>query len=227
MVLKELFEALMTPSIQRGKKLPHQYDINKLAKQRDNTVGASSGWYSQGKPGEDPHEYNVSTWLPTDLTFDAKYHWVKAIYPIMGDNPHLPVYYNIKFERDKNNFIKTNYTMENLLGLSALRLEQLRALAAKTFNDEKFYDVAVTPEMIAKLIREIIIDYRFKKTPAYNVDPELEQALKLIVEVLNKNSAFSIDMHAGNIMVRNTGYGLQLVITDPIGDDGRSIRGPK
>ena len=226
MLIKELVEALVKPAIQRS-QLDHEYDREWDANKRDDTIGTGSGWYSHGNPGEDPHEYKVKTWLPTDLKYDAKYHWIKAIHPIMGDNPYLPVYYNIKFERDTLGWVKTNYTMENLVELHTLRIDQLRAIAAKAFNDENFYDVAVSPQMIAKKIREMIIDQKRGASSTQDIDPGLAEAIKLIVEVLKKNPAFHDDLHAGNLMARNSPYGLQLVITDPMGDEGRSIRGRK
>jgi hypothetical protein len=49
----------------------------------------------------------------------------------------------------------------------------------------------------------------YKKT----VDPELKKAMKLL-EPLFRN--FGTDMHFGNVMVRKTGQGSQLVFMDPI-----------
>ena len=61
------------------------------------------------------------------------------------------------------------------------------------------------------------------------IDPEFKQASKLIIAVANKmESDFSIDclidLHAGNIMMRRTKFGAQLVLSDPLynGDEGIS-----
>ncbi len=226
MKIKDLLEALTTPTIQRDKRLSHEYDLDQMVYDREFGPVLRGGWYSKGEPGQDPHEYEVSTWLPTNLRYDAKYHWIKAIYPYMGDNIHLPVYYNIRFERDKNSLIRTKYTMERLVKLDSLNSKQLQSLAATTFNDDSFYEIDVTPDKISQMIRHLMVDMKHRQTPRYSVDAELNQAIELIVDLLEKNKIFVPDLGNENIMVRNTGNGLQLVITDPISDNGISIREP-
>lgn len=224
MLIKDLLEALISPKIERPPKLPTEYDVTALAQKRDRSSDPNAGWYSLGTPGKDPHEYNVSTWLPTNLRHDGKYHWIKMIKPYMGDNPYLPVYYNIRFERDKNGFIRTIYGMEKLTSLFRLSGEEKSTLAAKTFNNDSFYDDPdLTPNRIANILKDMANDLR--KGTDLKIDDDLKQALNLINYLNAKH--FKLDIHGKNIMARNTSRGYQLVITDPIQDEGLSIMGPK
>lgn len=231
MKISEIIEALVKPSVERAPKLPYDFDLDDLADQRDNSnpiVDRSAGWYSKGSEAEDPHEYKVKSWLPTDLKYDSKYHWIKAIKPYMGDNPYLPVYYDVKFIRDKNNMVRTEYTMEKLTHLDNLDQKRLQALAAKNFNYDNFWEQKVTVNTIVRCVRELLNQIRSGETTLrFDIDDDFKQALKLIAKLIDQKEEFGEDLHGGNIMARNTSRGLQLVITDPISDDSASIIGRK
>lgn len=227
MLIKELIEALVKPSIERPPKDPNldfddsSWDIDTVKRKNLNPPGGvGSGMYSYGEPGQDPHEYNVKNWFPTDLAVDGKYHWIKAILPIMSDNPYLPKYYNIKYLRDRYGQVKMNYNIERLSELNTLSTEQLQSIAVKAFNDESLYDVKVTPDMISDRIEDIYDG----KLPIDNIDINLKNTIELIKPIIDQDSVFHLDIHPGNIMARMTNIGPQLVIADPIGDGGASIK---
>ncbi len=222
MLIKDLLEALISPEIKKLPRLPQPYDLPALVKIRDTGVNKDKGWYSKGEAGDDPHEYKLTNWLPTRLKHDAKYHWIKSIRPYMGDNPYIPVYYNIHYEKDKDGKTRMKYNMEKLVSLFRLSQDERRALAAKTFNSDEFYNMPdIGANQFAKILSSVVQDIQLGKPPRYEIDSDLEQALVLINNLLKR--FFADDIHGANIMVRNTSMGYHLVITDPVQDAGLSI----
>ena len=123
MKIKEIIEALVKPDYTVDNPIPDEYNLRDLETLRLDRTDA--GWYSYGSETNDPHEYNVQTHLPSRLDVDAKYIWIKEITPLMGDNPFVPVYYNIKLKPDKNGISRVSYTMEKLYSVEQLLSMQI------------------------------------------------------------------------------------------------------
>jgi hypothetical protein len=222
MLIKDLLEALISPEIKKLPRLPQEYDLPSLKKLRDTGSNRETGRYSKGDEGNDPHEYKLANWLPTRLKHDAKYHWIKSIRPYMGDNPYIPIYYNIHYEKDKDGKTRMKYNMEKLVSLFRLSQDERQALAAKTFNNDEFYNMPdIGPKQFANILSDVVYDIHLGRSPRYEIDSDLKQALVLINNLLERG--FTDDLHGANIMVRNTSMGYHLVITDPVQDDGDSI----
>lgn len=247
MKIRELLEGLVEPLDVIDRPLDTDYDLKALKQARDDYAKQQSqknepigGWYSGGRPGKDPHEYEVETWLPSRVNVDAKLHWIKAIKPYMGDNPYMPVYYSVRLKPDRSGRPRVESTMERLISMRELGSIEgaIPALAAKTFGNDDYYqreDMRV--EDFMRMLNNTYHDYErvlsgstssssnVREDYLDSVDPELLEAFAIISK-LDRDYNFDVDMHDENVMVRNTSRGYQLVITDPLSDEGRSIIHP-
>lgn len=120
-----LSEAILEPEVTIDDPLSEPYDKYAMKRKRDAAGLNQTGWYSKGSPGDDPHEYKVTTWLPTDLTLDAKHAWYKTIKPYIGENPYLPNYYRLNLKPDSEGEAVAERTMETLYDIDSLIALQL------------------------------------------------------------------------------------------------------
>lgn len=107
-----------------------------------------------------------------------------------------------------------SFKMERLIPLNTLDTDQLRALYYKTFGRQLsslFKEQMQIVHKIATHIQIIVHTGEISET----TDPLLLRAITIINSV-KVRSAGMFDLHAGNMMVRVTVGGPQLVITDPI-----------
>lgn len=294
MKIKEIInEALVQPTQTVDEPLSHEYDLDDLYRQRqkrdistddprllhlydkDEGKDNATGWYSYGKEADNPHEYNVRTHQPSKIHLDAKYIWVKSIMPLMGDNPYVPVYYNINLEPDKKGINRISYTMEKLYGIQQLKnmyfLSMYDAISSPEEATEAKNEIntRISKMLISMMSRVMGIEeakyFKNKEidlirgiknlswdeaSRVFHLEPNqiwekfvlsLESAVGKrnlnydaeMIEVLNIvndlriSEGLTVDIHPGNVMLRNTNVGLVPVITDPLSDDGRSIIGKK
>jgi hypothetical protein len=131
------------------------------------------------------------------------------------DNPYFPKIYNVKkykLNTDRSTKVINKYklviTMERLRHVTLADtklLERLFGLSFKKFQDDR---------TAGKFLRSMFYDQGWRQELIKNTkDVKLKQALKL-VEPLFRH--YQGDMHLGNIMLRGTGSGAQLVIIDPV-----------
>lgn len=240
MRIHEITEGLVQPERTTSTPLNQPYDLGQLTRDSNKRVG--QGWYSYGTPNERPEEYNVATRMPSRVHLDAKYLWISTIEPYMGDNPYLPVYYNIKQHPDSLGRVRLEYQMKRYYDLRDIQLRYLELSDDFDSNDKRL--VKQLTLMVRQALDDPEINFYTDNPGRVFVDfvrtcenmargsepitgnPEFVQAIKLIKNLLDTHPKLDNDMHTGNIMLDITPYGLVPVFTDPISDGGKSIISP-
>lgn len=100
------------------------------------------------------------------------------------------------------------FKMEELEPLDTISADQLTAMYNRTFGSEP---IAISAHVIADSVERLLRG----RPPIKGTDPLLIKAVDLIKKVQARTKA-NIDLHIGNMMVRRTSVGPQLVITDPL-----------
>lgn len=125
------------------------------------------------------------------------------------DNIHFPKVYEDSKVTDKTGTERHKYTMERLVELSALSDEEIESIGTT-----HFHRMVYSPESIAEKIDEACQNNYGRKT--FIKLESLRDACEIVQEIAEA-SRFRLDLHEGNVMARRTPYGLQLVISDPLG----------
>jgi len=203
------------------------YNIEKMG-QRQKIDTTNGGAYARGTPDPlDTHMYRKKIRMPSNLKNDAYYQYIKACSPFMKSNPYFPRVYEVVFKRYSNGLVKPAYNMEKLMTISEANseIENLVEIIAEKIYTEKALAYHRLGELLLWNISSDIEKGIESSINMYEIfsDEKLIQAIQLIQEVYNSNSAFSTDVHAGNIMIRLGPTGIQLVLTDPLQDNGSSI----
>ena len=177
---------------------------------------------------QDPHLYRKKIKMPSNLKNDAYYQYIIAASPYMQSNPVFPRVYDIIYKKYPNGQIKPDYRMEKLLPLrtDVFNGIELGKYLAKKYLTSDEVDKLNDIDTVVADIRDCLSPYFFKYHGHMNEvikDKHLRDALILIKNVIASNSNFELDLHSGNIMLRQSSTGPQLVITDPIQDHGKSI----
>ena len=131
------------------------------------------------------------------------------------DNPFFPRIHKAKLVY--NNRTDTYELVAVMEKLVSLRNEKIRDVAEHLFNQ---MDIKVEDAVVHERDKE---DFRWlfdwfkdpenrKKIVQHSKNPQFKQAMKLLEPYIQK---YGQDLHGGNIMVRLTGHGPQLVIIDP------------
>lgn len=194
--------------------------------------GDGGGAYALGTedPG-DPHMYRKKIRMPSNLVDDAYFQYIRACSPYMKSNPYFPRVYEVVFKKYANGYVKPSYHMEKLLSLKDAREQLGEFQLANTIAEQIYHEDALQRRRdagleAADIIRDIS-DSMFQNNTieAHKLfkDKKLIEAIWLILKVLNSNEHFSEDLHNGNFMVRIGSTGPQLVFTDPLQDNGKSI----
>ena len=139
----------------------------------------------------------------------------------MDWNPYLPKIYSIKFFKSKDDLIAFTLEMERLYSIYDLSVEEIAFIGDKIFDDFSArlerQEVHGVNGWLDSLIR--YIEYSTQgRGHAYGIkiiDSRFRHAMS-IVSKLRRSNKGAIDIHHGNVMVRRTRYGPQLVITDPV-----------
>jgi hypothetical protein len=217
----KLFELISTQTKTITSKSP--FDIEKMERFRDKRAyEPDSGAYGYGETDKkDPHTFNKKTFVPSNLENDGYFQYVKAIEPYMADNPCFPRVYVVKLTKDSNGKVLPQYKMESLTDGSGFSLESLLSMARRIYpdfdidntTDNKFASLYVRRKLARFMLENI------KRNDFSGIeDRNVKGALMLISRILKKNNKLILDLHSGNIMIRGTSTGPQLVITDPIAE---------
>jgi len=151
---------------------------------------------------------------PTDPTSNAYYQYVRAIQPLMSNNPYLPrIYVADSFKTSKG--IRFAYTMERLYdayeAVPHIHPDLFASFANRIFitpidlpTDHHSY--SIWTELVKVLSQAV------RRGDYSNIrDRKLVQAFQLIVRLNH-----TIYLHSGNFMIRYTNVGPQMVVTDPV-----------
>jgi hypothetical protein len=220
------------------------YNSAELAKQekqaarRGSAMGGNAGWYSRGYQNpRDPHEFVKTTHMPSVLYNDAYFHYVSTISNLQRKNyrnPYFPVVYQVKISMDSHGNERPRYRIETLQNVETYPIESIVGMIDRMFIDPSI--VIEKREVSENNKRDIwrAISFQLddcignvRSEAMQNIkDRNLKSALVIIHNVMKKSDFFEPDIHGGNIMIRGTPYGPQLVLMDPISDNGNSIPSP-
>ena len=179
----------------------------------------------------------VSTLDRDEMTADGYYAYINKIMDLKNEtnNPYLPQVYDAKVVKPKSVGSEPYFELEleKLSKWEDLSGNQLEAILEKMLdesfeNKKKLQDVlkflghSGASDTIDEWLMFIILYFiRFTiKNPNFSLmgmkirDPQLLEVTDML-RYLSK-SGYGMDLHDQNIMVRNTKYGPQLVITDPL-----------
>jgi hypothetical protein len=159
-------------------------------------------------------------------------------------NPYLPRIYSIKFYNDQRKDtkpwqrIKYVVELEKLQPLINQKLQQdqegehsykaqVLAMADKMFSGfEEAFGKGSLYDITNRLVDQFKFHLGVERSSATNPefqqlqikDKNLKQAFDVLQRVKNQATKRHVffDINAGNLMIRRTPYGLQLVITDPL-----------
>lgn len=233
-------EIIDTEFTEKGRKREFDYDELKkqeyksVEKAKEGEPGADQGWYSRGYQNpRDPHEFVKTTHLPSILQVDAYYLYIRMLAKLQKQgyhNPYFPVVYQVRVSRDPNGNERPRYRIENLQSPAAYSVEALYGIVEKILMRPdavvKFRDLSEkTKHSLWADMANVLEDYIINDDFSNIKDKKLIKALQIINQIRETNTRFSPDIHGGNIMIRGTPYGPQLVLMDPISDGGQSIVG--
>jgi len=179
----------------------------------------------------------VSTFDRDEMTADGYYAYINKIIDLKNEtnNPYLPQVYDAKVVKPKSVGSEPYFELEleKLSKWEDLSGNQLRAILEKMLdesfeNEKKLQDVLkflghsgasdTSDEwlmyVILYFIRLTIKNPNFSLMGMKIRDPQLLEVTDML-RYLSK-SGYGMDLHDQNIMVRNSKYGPQLVITDPL-----------
>jgi hypothetical protein len=175
----------------------------------------------------------VHTVRDNDVKRDPYFKYVSALAKNdrISNNPYFPRIYSVivsrKVAKAINDEVQYAVDMEALLDFDTLSKEELQMLGEKLFfNFPAYvkdvyaklhgkYAVNSRPLYVAAILYSIAKAMRHSEVATYIKDPKLRQAM-VILRSLVKHEYVTIDIHAGNVMVRRGPGGPQLVITDPV-----------
>lgn len=173
------------------------------------------GLFSKVVPDKnDPHMVQKRTTSPMGPDHPVKADGFEQYVRMLVDNDfmdniHFPKVYKANTTTDNTDTHRSTYTIERLADISTISEEEFQALAERCLS-RPVYDVKGLADRIGTACES---EYGRK---TYIKMETLYEACELI-EAMDKVSDFRLDLHEGNLMVRRTPHGLQLVISDPFG----------
>lgn len=189
------------------------YDRNRLRKQNKGAIG--SGLFSSvHQDRNDPHMVNKRNDTPLGPQHMQKedgfdFFVRQLVANKQMDNIHFPKVYSADKNTDSTGTHRSKYTMEKLEPLGNVTDKELEAIVEAHMNQS-----AWNTELLAGDI-EVSCYSKSMRTKKIKMESLIEACE--FIEDLVDISDFHLDLHEGNLMVRRTPYGLQLVINDPLG----------
>jgi hypothetical protein len=164
-------------------------------------------------------------------TLDGYYAYINRLMSLkdQNDNPYLPQVYNANIVKPKRGAPYFELDMEKLTPWKDLEEDELltifsRALDVQLNSVEEFRQLVgrkgvpykdIIIEELLRYMTKTLKDPNYKDIKGNSIkDPQLIEAIN-IIRYLEK-TGYGEDLHGGNIMVRRTKYGPQLVLTDPL-----------
>ena len=223
-----LYEIIDTDIISR--KLTTDFDISKLQNDYDtdelnrgdkpNANGI--GLYSKVNiDPDDPFTAKNKYRLPiNNMLHDAYSTYIYYIgkQGLAKSNPFFPRVYNMEMVYDKAGYMIPEFDIEPLIPILDGSFEGVYALGATLLSNfegimsSEYQNVTSAATVIAKILKQTLLRGIF----IHINNTKLVQALQAIIKVKNTNNEFRYDLNLGNIMLRPTPAGYQLVITDPL-----------
>jgi hypothetical protein len=135
-------------------------------------------------------------------------------------NIHFPRIYTVTDTTDATPTIGGKYRswkIEKLTKLRSCSTEQLNAMSYQYFGKE--YESFVSKTSIITNICKNIENFLYGISDTPVIDNEFKQACLILRDIREKINIY-FDIHDGNLMVRVTPVGTQIVFTDPFGFNG-------
>ena len=220
MRIREIIEALVEP-VKRELPVSTPFNLKKMGQRTQKTIdNPDTGAYAVGTTDpRDPHMFRKKMRQPSKLDVDAYYQYIKYIEPYSDSNPFFPKVYGVDVKRDPNGLEKPSYRIEKLVDIDQ----------ADQRMDYQLEDALKDRYLVNNAAGSIVSIIRNAISGSFNLknikDGKLVQAIQLIQKFLDDHPKFELDLHRGNVMIRFTSVGPQLVITDPVQDRGASIVG--
>lgn len=189
-----------------------RFNMTKAAKREPNELGR--GLFSKVKHSEDPHMVDKETIRPLGPDHknkaDGFEFFVKTLVENdLMDNIHFPKVYKAAKSTDSTNTHRHKYTLEKLEPIDGLSDEEFASLV-ETHMLRPCASVNALADRISGACNS-----KYDRDTFIRME-SLRDACEIISE-MDDVSDFRMDIHDGNIMVRRTPHGLQLVFTDPFG----------
>lgn len=142
---------------------------------------------------------------------DPYLYYIKAVvkYKMAESNPFFPRVYDILYLTDKRREQRYRIELEKLEHYDDFTDDELTSLTKRLFSSKDILTFSSWDDGTPiKILIELIENYN-------PIDKKLTEALSFI-DNLKLETNFQYDWHENNIMFRRTGFGPQLVITDPL-----------
>lgn len=217
-VLLELIDTNVETKSYRG-----EFHGNNTGNSRSSNKEIGSGVYSKVRNDpNDPHMVQKRHRDPKAASTDGFVKWADYLInnKLVDTNPHFPRIYNARKIEDSEGKNIYKYQIEKLVSAEDVSPKILEAIWRQNFTQYSM------PEDIEELDAEDIADtmsgiisMAVEGNSEY-MDDIISDSLKEAVKHLRAYYAETNynalpDLHSGNIMLRRTPHGIQLVITDP------------
>lgn len=175
----------------------------------------------------DPHtiiRHNSNVVHPSIDSSNVYYNWL-AKSKVFNENPFFPRIYEKVTVSDRSGRKLIKYEIEKLSPIEILDIAAMRGLTNRLFDQTTITRILrftasrsswadMDDEERALIILLNCLEDVFFGNPSS--DENLNDAMKTIKELSEQNPVTGSDLHRGNVMVRLTPHGPQLVLTDPI-----------
>lgn len=180
------------------------------------------------KNKRDPHtvlRHNSNLENTSQDSSNVYYQWLVDT-RAYNDNPYFPRIYDKTIISDKTGKKLIKHEIEKLKSIESLPIETIRGLTRNLFDDKAINQIL--RHTAGRQSWQEMDDYERALIILLNgieevfhgslssQDDNLNAALKTANELSHKNFFSGSDLHRGNVMVRLTPHGPQLVLTDPI-----------
>lgn len=128
---------------------------------------------------------------------------------------HFPRIYEIKVLQDKDHKQLFKWRIEKLHDIYTLSPEEFDSLINRYFTRDIVQAINKSPERMCDIMRSMIVKKDFSNVEDEQFKTCMAIISKMIQSFQSIGRYFKLDLHSGNIMVRRTSVGPQLVITDP------------
>lgn len=144
--------------------------------------------------------------------------------------PNLESIIDRKLKEGEYRYLSSNEIATDVWGMLISAIKTLTGSVEQHYN-QNFHAWARTQTRTGKSDPQLHLEFFTKVYPSQirgfksNVDPNLLEALSIIVHLQATNQNIGLDLHDANFMLRPTSVGPQLVFSDPLQtDDGRLTR---
>lgn len=194
------------------RKYGGQFNMAHAAKRSPDELGR--GMYSKVTPSEDPHMVDKTSIRPLGPAHRSKADGFAFFVNILVendlmDNIHFPKVYKSAKTTDSTNTHRHGFTIEKLEPIDNLSDEEFNSLI-----ETHMLRPCASTTVLADQLNDACNNAYGRKN--YIRMESLRDACEILDEI-DDVSDFRMDLHDGNIMVRRTPHGPQLVFSDPFG----------